>query len=96
MREDLPRGVLAAQVTHAAGESSPGALSDGTIAVVLAAANEDHLRLLSHQLTAAGLPHRLIVENEGPYAMQATAIGVVPVQDRLQIRKVVRNLPLLT
>lgn len=43
----LPRGLLAAQVVHAAGESSPGDLPEGTHAVVLAAEDQQHLRVLT-------------------------------------------------
>jgi len=40
VRRDLPIGVLGAQIIHAAGESSPGGLAEGTYAVALAVPDE--------------------------------------------------------
>ena len=85
--------MLAAQVTHAAGESSPGGLPAGTYAVVLAAGPEQ-LAALAERLTAAGVPHRAIVENDGDLAGQITAIGVEP-QRRSKIKHWFSSLPLL-
>jgi hypothetical protein len=84
VRRDLPLGVLAAMVTHAAGES--GALyadeNDGRFrnasAVVLEAKNEKHLEKIGKHIWELGLDRVEIVENSGPYAGQFMAIGVVP------------------
>jgi hypothetical protein len=40
VRADLPRGIQAAQIIHAAGESSPGKLPDGTFAIALSVPDE--------------------------------------------------------
>ena len=93
VRPDLPRGVLAAQVTHAAGESSSGSLPSGTYAVVLSASSEE-LAELGKRLSEAGVGHKAIIENDGDLAGQITAIGVVP-QNRSKIRRWFSSYPLL-
>ena len=92
-RGDLPLGVLAAQVTHAAGESSPGKLPAGTYAVVLSATPEQ-LKSLSERLTDAGVRHRTIIEHDGDLAGQVTAIGVEP-RPRSELRRWFSSYPLL-
>jgi len=93
VRPDLPRGLLAAQVTHAAGESSPGHLSPGTYAVVLQAGSEA-LSELEERLVDAGVPHRAIRESDPPYEGDLLAIGLAPAP-RDKVRKYVSSLPLL-
>jgi len=95
VRRDLPLGFLAAQVVHAAGESSPGNLSEGTNAVVLEVAGELELLELAGRLAAAGVSHKLIREPDPPWLGQATAIGLDPVADRAPLRALLRGLPLL-
>lgn len=95
VRRDLPLGFLAAQVVHAAGESSPGNLSEGTNAVVLQVAGERELVELAAALAAAGVEHRLIREPDAPWNGAATAIGCVPIADRAIARRVLATLPLL-
>lgn len=90
VRPDLPRGLQAAQIVHAAGESS-GSVPPGTYAIVLACAE---LRALSAQLTERGVKHTLIVENSGDFAGEATAIGVKP-ERRSMLRKHFSSYPLL-
>jgi len=93
VREDLPKGFLAAHVAHAAGESGPA--PPGSIAVVLGVPNEAELLAIDARLTARGVPHVLITENAGPYDGQATAIGVHPTHDRKTVGRVVSALPLV-
>lgn len=95
VRADLPLGFLAAQVVHAAGESSPGKLPEGTNAVVLAVPDEAALRQLAARLTAAGAEHVLICEPDAPWSGAATAIGLAPVADRARLRALLSSLPLL-
>jgi hypothetical protein len=59
-------------VVHAAGESGPA--PPGSVAILLAAKDEDELRALA---TLDSESH-LIVECDGPYAGQALAIGFPP------------------
>lgn len=94
MRRDLPLGFLAAQVTHAAGESSSGGLPDQTYAVVLAARDEAHLRDLHALFSAQGIDHKLIKEDDPPWLGQATAIGLAPAP-RSAHRRLLSSLPLL-
>lgn len=95
MRADLPRGVQAASLVHAAGESSPGGLSEGTYAVVLAVPDEAALYSLACKLERAGVGHRLIVEPDAPWSGALMAIGLVPVVDRKEVRRWLSSLPLL-
>jgi peptidyl-tRNA hydrolase len=93
VREDLPKGFLAAHVAHAAGESGPA--PPGSIAVVLGVPNEAELLAIDARLTARSVPHVLIYENAGQYDGQATAIGVHPTHDRKTVGKAVSSLRLL-
>jgi peptidyl-tRNA hydrolase len=93
VREDLPKGFLAAHVAHAAGESGPA--PPGSIAVVLGVPNEAELLAIDVRLTARGVPHVLIYENAGVYDGQATAIGVAPTHDRKKVGKAVSSLRLV-
>lgn len=90
MRSDLPPGVLAAHVGHAASEATG---HPPTVMVVLDVPDEATLRQLAAALGAAELDHKMIVEDAGPFSGQATAIGVVPQADRAAIRKVTSHLP---
>lgn len=92
IRGDLPRGVLAAQLVHAAGESSPGNLPRGTVAVALAARNEAHLRRIEARLRWERVPHIAIREPDPPWCGALMAIGIVPGPRRLESLK---GLPLL-
>jgi hypothetical protein len=85
---------MASQVVHAAGESSPGDLPDGTFAVVLGAEDERALLTVADRLSAAGVGHVLIRESDSPFCGQAMAIGVRPGR-RSQLKKYLSSLPLL-
>lgn len=69
--------MVAAQVTHAAGESIREAVPSGTHAVVLEADSEQLVHLHG-TLREFNVPHTLIVENDKPYTDQLLAIGVEP------------------
>lgn len=91
VRRDLPLGVLAAMVTHAAGESAPlyQDAYDGRFrharAVVLEAKSELVLDRIATTLQKAEVQCVEIWENAGPYAEQLMAIGLVPVEGKLDI-----------
>lgn len=89
--------MLAAQVVHAAGESSPGGLCSGTHAVVLAARDERSLRELAACLRAASVKFALIEESDAPYAGAVMAIGLEPVDlaGKEALRRHLSSLPLL-
>ena len=95
VREDLPRGVLAAQLIHAAGESAPGDLPSGTIAVALAARDEAHLAALELELRRRGVPHHAIREPDPPWRGALMAIGIEPVADRARVKPITGSLKLL-
>lgn len=79
VRADLPLGLLAAQVIHAAGESGRMApIPDGTHAIALAAEDESDLQKLAQRLTELKIPHAAIVEGDAPYIGQLMAIGLAP------------------
>ena len=94
VRSDLPVGFAAAQVAHAAGESSPGNLSSSTIVVLLAARDEIELKHLADRLESAGVDLVRIHEPDPPWLGSMTAIGVKPVMDRSVVGKLLSYLPL--
>jgi len=63
--------------------------------VALEVPDETSLRRVAEALGAASLTHQLIVEDAGPHAGQAMAIGVAPSTDRTAIRRVTSALPLV-
>ena len=91
----MPLGNLAAQLTHAAGESSPGNLPPNTHVVVLAAPNEGKLLRAHRRLSDRDIPHVLIREPDAPFNGEATAIGVYPIKDRRPVRRAFAGLKLL-
>jgi hypothetical protein len=76
---------------HAAGESSPGNLTDGTYAVVLGTANEQELRNLEDRLIAGGLGHKAI--REPTMNNSLTAIGMAPAP-KSSLRRWLSSIPL--
>jgi len=94
VRKDIPWGNIAAQLVHAAGESSQGNLPNNTFAVVLSASNEQELLAIATNLQKAGIKHKLIKEPDPPFNGAAMAIGVAPCQ-REVVKPYLRNLPLL-
>jgi hypothetical protein len=93
-REDLPHGIQAAQIIHAAGESSPGNLPPHTYAIALTTRDERELSELSYELFRAGISHRRIIENDAPWTGQLMAIGIKPMF-RSELRKHLSGLRLL-
>lgn len=84
----------AAQIIHAAGESSPGNLPSNTHAVALKVSNEEELKKLELKLRIAGIPFRAIREPDAPWNGQLMAIGVCPApKDR--VKKYLSSIPLL-
>ena len=92
VRGDLPKGMQVAQTAHAASEASGHA---PTIVVALSVPDEATLRQLADAMGTKSLAHSLIVEEDGPYAGQAMALGVAPTEDRAAIRRVTSGLPLV-
>lgn len=95
VRADLPIGTIAAQLVHAAGESSFDNLPAGTFAIVLAVPDIKGLVAVKRDLDEAGIPHKLICEPDAPHNGAPMAIGLTPTQDRRTIRRVLGRLPLL-
>lgn len=104
VRADLPRGLQAAQIVHAAGESAANHdVPDGTHAVVLQVNDEEHLLDVADKLWWAGIKnYKLIIEPDLPLLEdrpledgQGTAIGIPPTRDRSKIASVLGRLPLL-
>lgn len=85
---------MSAQLLHAAGESSPGNLPEGTYAVALAARNEMQLLALEKKLISKNIPHAAIRESDEPYGGQLMAIGIAPC-DRSLVRKEVSSFGLI-
>jgi hypothetical protein len=94
VRSDLPRGVQAAMLVHAAGESSPGNLPKGTYAVVLAVKDEAALARVEKVLKNQGVELVSIHEEDPPYNGQLMALGLVP-QRKEELRRHVSSIGLL-
>jgi hypothetical protein len=94
VRADLPRGVQAANIVHAAGESSPGGLAAGTYAVVLTAPDELALHRVALRLEAAGVALTRIVEPDAPHDGALMALGLAP-RPKEVLRRLLSSLPLL-
>lgn len=91
VRRDIPVGLVAAMVTHAAGESLhryhtsfeySGDINYGlpknTAAVVLAADNESHLERILSYLIKEDIAFKAIHEVGGTYDGQLMSIGLIP------------------
>lgn len=94
VREDLPVGNIAAQIAHAAGESSPGHLPPGTYAIVLALPNERALVKEADRLRRLGIAYHAVFEADPPYEGQLMALGLAPAR-RSALHRHLSSLPLL-
>jgi len=95
VRRDLPRGVQAAQLIHAAGHSSPGkALPQSTYAIALSCADEAELRELAKRFQEDGIHCHRINEPDEPYNGQLMALGLPPAY-KSTYRRFISNLPLI-
>ena len=93
-RADIPAGLQAAQLIHAAGESSPGNLAPHTYAIALTTKDEAELQALSERLFLAGIKHKRIIESDAPFTGQLMAIGIPPAE-RSKLKKYLSMYPLL-
>ena len=93
VRSDLPFGAQAAQLIHAAGQSASGLASEGSYAIALHVPNETELRRLAVRLELAGIERALIKESDPPYAGQAMALGIRPM-DRARLKPFLSSYPL--
>lgn len=96
MRKDIPIGLAAAQVVHAAGESALSRVPKGTHAVVLQVDNQLNLKTISNQLDDKSIDHVVISESDKPYCGELTAIGLMPItsEERDEVKKVLSSLKL--
>lgn len=94
VRADLSRGVQAAQIAHAAGESSPGGMLPGTYAVVLTSPSERELVMVADGLRRAGVAYVAIFEPDAPHDGALMALGLVP-KRKEDLRRFLSALPLL-
>jgi len=94
VRKDLSKGVQAAQIVHAAGESSPGNLAEGTYAVVLEVPDESALRAVKARLSLAQVALVAIYEPDAPHHGALMALGLVPVRKEV-VRRFLSSLRLL-
>jgi hypothetical protein len=94
VRDDLPKGVMAAQLVHAAGESGPAV--QGTHAIALQATRQDLEDLaLELALEGCGFAFAPIVETDAPFAGELVAIGFAPVARSSALRGRLRRFPLV-
>lgn len=93
MRGDLPRGLQAAYIAHAAGESNPRNWKDMHV-VVLVAKDSKVLSRVKERLVLACVPHHPMRETDGEFAGQVLSLGVEPCRKEFA-RRVLSSLPLL-
>ena len=86
---------MAAQLVHAAGESSPGNLPEGTHAIVLGVQSEEELLRLEQRLIEFGVEHRAIREPDAGWNNQLMSIGLTPTVRTPALKKLLSQLPLL-
>jgi hypothetical protein len=84
----------AAQIVHAAGESSPGNLDPGTFAVVLSAANERALMGIAERLERERVAFVPVFEPDAPHNGALMALGLRPARKEA-LKRHVSQLPLL-
>lgn len=89
VRRDLPPGVQLAYAVHAAGESTPERVPEGTRAVVLAVPDAEGLESCAEQIASAEVDHTIVREDG-----EAFAIGFPPASDLSRIRQLTSALPL--
>lgn len=94
VRADLPIGMIAAQVAHAAGSGSERHPPDVHVVVLQVPDVEGLGRIHSH-LCAEGIPNTLVVESDPPYQSQPMSIGLELVRERESVRRVLSSLALL-
>lgn len=96
VRGDVPAGVQLAQAVHAAGESAEPKPVPGTIAVVLAAQDEDDLARLGRKLMMSGFDCHKVHEPSAPYRGALMAIGLYPIPQtqRDNLKPIIGHLPL--
>ncbi len=94
MRADLPKGIQAAQIAHAAGESSQGLASEGTYAFVLAVQDERALMALAAYLLRERVPFVPVFEPDAPHDGALMSIGVKPARKET-LKRHFAQLPLL-
>lgn len=97
VRGDLPRGLQAAQIIHAAGESAvlTNHVPTGTHAVALEADDEAALDAARRALDAANIPHVCVVENDAPYTGQLMAIGVAALRRTPKLKRILGRFKLI-
>jgi hypothetical protein len=91
VRRDLPLGTIAAQLIHAAGASSPGAIPVDTRAIALMVGNEAELALLAERLELAEVRHVAIREPDPPWSGALMAIGIPPLAESTAESRVARR-----
>lgn len=94
VRSDLPRGVQAAQIVHAAGESVDRPVDEGTHAVVLTVPSESGMARLADELRRVGVTFTSIFEPDPPYFGALMALGLAPRRKEI-LRRHLSRLPLL-
>ena len=95
VREDVPWGVQAAQLAHAAGQTG-GPAAIGAHVVVLGVPDEATLERVRARRSALGVPHRAIHEPDRPWFGALMAIGIEPMCRRNpHLRRAVARLSLL-
>lgn len=93
VRDDLPVGLMAAQVVHAAGESASLRSPPPQCHAVVLVASKKQLEELDTVFRWEKIPFRAIYEDDAPYSGEIMAIGIAPCATGLG--RWLRKLPLL-
>ena len=78
VRPGLDRGMLAAQILHAAAESADGLHDSRTHALAVEARSDEELRAMLEQARSRGLRCVEVVEDTPPWTGAIMAVGIAP------------------
>jgi hypothetical protein len=94
VRADLPKGLQAAQIVHATGDSVLEKHPEGTYAIVLTTPDEGALSALADRLEAARVAFVRVYEPDLPWNGSLMALGIQPARKE-GLRRHFSSLPLL-
>jgi hypothetical protein len=90
----MPVGPRDAQLAHAIGQSVDGPHPNDTFVVILVVPDEASLEREAKRLVTAGVSLARVIETDGPYTGQLTAVGL-HLGRKEALRRFVSSIPLL-
>jgi hypothetical protein len=94
VRADLPKGVQAAMIVHAVGDSLTAGHPPNTFAVVLAARDRAHIEEIATFLEGRGVELVRVVEPDPPWNGEVMSLGIRPGRKE-ELRRHLSAFPLL-